>query len=98
MQSVGMMLKLIGVYWTDYHRASLNIFHVSWNNLKEYLRRPPKTGEDNTKAAATGKKQLLMLGLLITMKKAGSVPGISLLKENCKLSFSIKSKERMEFS
>jgi hypothetical protein len=53
--------------------------------------RPIKLGEDNAKAA-TGKKQLLMLGLLIAIKKAGLFPVISLIKENCKLSLLNKKK------
>jgi hypothetical protein len=86
MHSVGMMLKLLGMHWKDYHRGCFNIVHQPWSNIKEFLWVPPKPGEDKTKAAATGKKRLLMLGLLIAIKKAGSVPAISFIKENYKLS------------
>jgi hypothetical protein len=94
MQSVGMFLKLIGLHWADYRKEHFRILNEPLDYLKEIVWQPPKPGEDKTHTDSAGKKRLLMLGLLIAMKKAGSVPAINLLQDKCKFNFLNKKRGR----
>ena len=80
MQSVGLVLKMMGLKWSEFRSAYFGLFatiSAQWAALKLYVWASYKS----KKNAGTGKKQVLMLALLIAMKMADTMPYMDLLTE-----------------
>ena len=80
MQSVGLVLKMMGLKWSEFRSTYFGLFatiSAQWAALKLYVWASYKS----KKNAGTGKKQVLMLALLIAMKMADTMPYMDLLTE-----------------
>ena len=80
MEFVGHVLKMMGLKWSEFCSTYFGLFatiSAQWAALKLYVWASYKS----KKNAGTGKKQVLMLALLIAMKMADTMPYMDLLTE-----------------
>ena len=78
MHFIGLVLKQMGLKWSGFYHVYLGFLaagFAQWKALKMIIWPPFKHKQD----FGLGKKQLLLLALLIAMKKADTMPHIDLL-------------------